>query len=144
VRPNGVIVLIFAGVFGLGIGGWVGLETAGVIGASLPAPGGIVCAGVLFLGVTLCHLINYTGLEDESPTATMVRFVDLGEPNGRSADELERLIPEDEGVAGRLDVLVRDGMVEREGDRYRLTRRGRVMTFVLTFWVKILGVPRGG
>jgi DNA-binding IclR family transcriptional regulator len=47
-------------------------------------------------------------------------------------------------VEVRLDAMVNEGMVIRDGDSYRLAPKGRAWASVLSTWRRLLGMPRGG
>lgn len=140
-KPYMGIVGISLGVLALGLGaGAVLVERLG-----WPAIGAWEALHIILfqMAATLCHLINYTGLEHDSPSASLVRFVDLAKDRGRTMEELEGLITDDESVRTRLQGLVRDGMLASDGERYRLTARGRVFESLFSVWPPILGIPKG-
>jgi hypothetical protein len=47
-------------------------------------------------------------------------------------------------VEVRLDAMVHDGMITRDGDGYRLAAKGRAWATVLSNWRRLLGMPPGG
>jgi hypothetical protein len=47
-------------------------------------------------------------------------------------------------VEVRLDAMLHEGMVVRDGDGYRIAPKGRAWATMLTNWRRLLGMPPGG
>jgi len=73
----------------------------------------------------------------------LVAVADAGDA-GCSPDELRRLLAGASPVEVRLDAMVHDGMIARDGDGYRLAAKGRAWATVLSAWRRLLGMPPGG
>jgi len=93
---------------------------------------------------TLAYIVAYSALEHRSPSMTLlVAVADSGDA-GCSPGELRGLLAGASPVEVRLDAMVHEGMVTRDGDGYRLAPKGRAWTTVLSNWRRLLGLPPGG
>lgn len=99
---------------------------------------------VFHTACTLAYIVAYSALEHRSPSMTLlVAVADAGDA-GCSPDELRGLLDGASPVEVRLDAMMHDGMIVREGDGYRLAAKGRAWATVLTAWRRLLGMPPGG
>lgn len=99
---------------------------------------------VFHTACTLAYVVAYSALEHRSPSMTLlVAVADAGD-SGCSPDELRRLLAGVSPVEVRLDAMVHDGMIARDGDSYRLAAKGRAWATVLSAWRRLLGMPPGG
>ena len=93
---------------------------------------------------TLAYVVAYSALEHRSPSMTLlVAVADAGD-GGCTPEQLRGLLAGASPVAARLDAMVREQMVGREADGYRLLAKGRGWVAVLSAWRRLLGMPRGG
>ncbi len=90
---------------------------------------------LLHLSLSLAYTVLFSGLDEDSPSASIVKFVALGEDGGRDPAELEGLITDEVIVTSRLASMVASGAVLAEGGRYRLSLQGR-------FWAAMFGLLR--
>lgn len=99
---------------------------------------------VFHTACTLAYIVAYSALEHRSPSMTLlVAVADAGD-EGRSPEELRGLLVGVSPVEVRLDAMVHDGMITRDGDGYRLAAKGRAWATVLSNWRRLLGMPQGG
>jgi DNA-binding IclR family transcriptional regulator len=63
---------------------------------------------------------------------------------GCTPEQLRSLLAGASPVEVRLDAMVHEGMVTRDGDGYRLAPKGRAWATVLSNWRRLLGMPPGG
>jgi hypothetical protein len=99
---------------------------------------------VFHTACTLAYVVAYSALEHRSPSMTLLIAVDNAGDAGCLPDELRDLLNEFNPVNVRLDAMVQDCMIIRDGDGYRLTAKGRAWAAVLSNWRQLLGMPRGG
>lgn len=93
---------------------------------------------------TLAYIVAYSALEHRSPSMTLlVAVADAGD-EGCLPEELRGLLVGASPVETRLDAMVHEGMLQRDGDGYRLAAKGRAWATVLSTWRRILSMPRGG
>jgi len=99
----------------------------------------------LFYMVLACaYIIFYSTLEADSPSTSIVKFVELGGAQGRARTDIQALITDDILLKSRLRSLLNEGLARHEGECFRLTPKGHVWANLFTLWMKILNIPRGG
>ena len=99
---------------------------------------------VFHTACTLAYVVAYSALEHRSPSMTMlVAVADAGHA-GVSPADLRGLLAEVSPVDVRLEAMVGDGMITRDGDVYRLAAKGRAWAMVLSAWRRLLCMPHGG
>lgn len=107
-----------------------------VIGGAILAPGVGWLAGVVgmpplswiqwlnvALGVVafaLAYVVTYSALEADSPTLSLLRFINERGPAGASFDELQAFIERRPFVTARLGALIEENMLIEDAGRYRL------------------------
>lgn len=99
---------------------------------------------VFHTACALAYVVAYSALEHRSPSMTLLVAVADAGPAGCAADDLRGLLLGANPVEVRLDAMVHEGMVTREGEGYRLAPKGRAWATVLSAWRRLLGMPRGG
>jgi len=92
----------------------------------------------------LAYIVAYSALEHRSPSMTLLVAVADSGAAGCSPEELRSLLAGASPVEVRLDAMVHEGMVTRDGDGYRLAPKGRAWATVLSNWRRLLGMPPGG
>lgn len=99
---------------------------------------------VVHTAFSLAYIVAYSALEHRSPSMTLlVAVADAGRV-GCTPQELRGLLKGASPVEIRLDAMVHEGMVTRDGDGYRLAPKGRAWATVLANWRRLLGMPPGG
>jgi len=91
---------------------------------------------VFHVAVSLGYIVTYSALEEDSPTLTLVAFLGDAGGRGRSREELDGLFDNDSIAGSRFQALLASNLVERAGDGYALTARGRS-------WARVFGAFRG-
>ena len=99
---------------------------------------------VFHTACALAYIVAYSALEHRSPSMTLLVAVADSGTAGCSPGELRGLLAGASPVEVRLDAMVHEGMVVRDGDGYRLAPTGRAGATVLTNWRRLLGMPPGG
>lgn len=92
----------------------------------------------------LVYIITYLGLEEDSPSVTMVRFVEMAGSKGRRREEFQRIIRDEDLLLPRLRAMSESGFIVSRGGRWRITRKGRRFEWNFSFWARFLGVCEGG
>jgi hypothetical protein len=90
------------------------------------------------------YIINYTGIEQDSPSFSMVKFVAMAGDVGREAAEFKPLISDNVVVQSRLQSLLTAGLVSMRGGRYVLTPKGAAWNRLFGAWRHLLGIREGG
>lgn len=99
---------------------------------------------VFHTACALAYIVAYSALEHRSPSMTLLVAVADSGGGGCSPEELRGLLAGASPVEVRLDAMVHEGMITRDGDGYRLAPKGRAWAGVLSTWRQLLGMPRGG
>jgi hypothetical protein len=99
---------------------------------------------IFHVACTLAYVVAYSALEHRSPSMTLLTAVADSGRAGCTPEELRGLLAGANPVELRLDAMVHDGMVTRDGDDYALAPKGRVWAAVFAAWRRFLGMPRGG
>jgi hypothetical protein len=99
---------------------------------------------VFHVACTLAYVVAYSALEHRSPSMTLLVAVADSGGAGCTPEELRGLLAGASPVEVRLDAMVHDGMVARDGDGYVIAPKGRAWAAVFVWWRRFLGMPRGG
>jgi len=94
--------------------------------------------------MSLGYIVVYSALEERSPSMTLLTFVADAGPRGCTRLELEQILASANPVENRLEAMLRDHLVVRPDDSYQLTRKGRIWARAFSFWLRLMGSPRGG
>lgn len=94
--------------------------------------------------LTLAYVVAYSAIEHRSPSMTALTFIADAGDAGRSIAEVHSLLEAASPVEVRLNAMVREGMIRREGGGYRLADKGLAWATTLSAWRRLLQLPRGG
>lgn len=99
---------------------------------------------LFFISLMLAYIVNYSALEVDSPSLTLVINIAKKGWNGLSREELPLFMNDDFLVKPRINDLITNDMVCLEKDNYKLTRRGILFVSMFIFYRKLLNLPKGG
>jgi hypothetical protein len=99
---------------------------------------------VFHIACTLAYVVAYSALEHRSPSMTLLVAVAEAGDAGCSPDQMRGLLASASPLEMRLDAMLHDGMIARDGDGYRLAAKGRAWATVLSAWRRFLGMAPGG
>lgn len=99
---------------------------------------------IFYLPVMLSYIITYVALEDDSPSMTIVRFVDRAKEKGRSRQEIRRIVTNEILILPRINIMLKDGWIEYKNSRYYATKKGRYYNQFFAFGLKLLKISREG
>lgn len=124
-----------------------GLAGALLAGRSAAGPAGLAPAGawelllfaLLHTALSLAYLALYVALEGDSPTLTLAGLIEAAGPAGIAPADLRRAVGLERHLRSRLERLVTDGMAARDGERYRLTAKGRRLLGYYAFYGRLSG-----
>ena len=88
--------------------------------------------------MSLAYVEFYTSIEEDSPTLSLLLFVERAGENGRAEEEMFSLIDDDFVIGNRLDSMVNSGVAVRDDDGVlHLTPAGRAWArfFQLARWL---------
>lgn len=112
-----------------------------------PLPAGIseyVQIALFVIAFTLAYVITYSALEADSPSLVMIRAVAHAGAAGLRQAEFHAWLSDDRLVTPRIQDLIRDHLVILDGDRYRLTAKGRRFIAIFILFRALLGAGKGG
>lgn len=122
-------------------------ESLSAAGLSLHLPrGGAQYAQVSLLVIAwaLAYIITYSAMEADSPTLVFIRRISAAGPGGLEQKDFDAQVSDDVLVRPRVADLVRDGLLTADGDRYRMTPKGRRFVGIFILYRRILGAGKGG
>ena len=93
---------------------------------------------------SLSYIIVYSALEQDSPSVTMVKFTELGGPNGRARNDYNQILSDDLIIHSRLRAMVEGQLARRHGNRFTLAPKGAFWNRIFGLWMKLLGIRGGG
>lgn len=104
------------------------------------------CAHVLvfYVPLMLAYIAFFTAIEADSPSMTIATSVARAGDAGLCAEELTQLFAANSPLAHRLEAMVVEGMLTRQGEMLRLTPKGRWMAQLFTWTAKLMGFEPGG
>jgi len=130
-----VLLAIFLGVLGFFI-----------VLAALGAATLRECAHVLvfYVPLMLAYIAFYTAIEADSPSMTIATKVAQAGANGLCAEDLGRLFTTNSPLALRIEAMITEGMITRQGEMLHLTPKGRRMAVLFTRMASLMGLEQGG
>lgn len=141
-RQSAAIMLLFFGVLAVGLGA---LHSVAVFNAW--GPWGLwpsLHIALFHTAMTLGYVVAYSILEERSPSMTLLVFVADSADRGRSREELHAVLAGLTPVETRIAAMVRDGMIEPDGDGYRITPKGRAWAVTFGTWHRLIRLAKGG
>lgn len=99
---------------------------------------------LLFISISVCYIISYPAVEVDSPTLLIIKAVSEKGCLGLDKSELESRMKDDILVLPRINDMLQDGMIIREGEGYKLTRKGSAIARIFLFYRSIIGGAKGG
>jgi hypothetical protein len=96
----------------------------------------VVQVSIFQIAMTLAYVVAYSAIEGRSPSMTLLSYVADSRGQGRTRAELETVLRGDDPVTARLDAMVRDNMIEQDGNDFLLTSKGWT-------WARCFGAFRG-
>ena len=129
-----------------------GVVAAGLVASLMPMLAGygprsvwdFVVVLSFFSSVALAYIAFYSAIEEDSPSLALVKAVARSGERGVGREGCHEVIGDDFLVNQRLELMVRDGMLRREGDQYYLSRRGERMLTIFEMSARLFGLPKGG
>jgi len=99
---------------------------------------------IFYVPVMLSYVITYIALEDDSPSMTIVRFVEQGEEKGRARKEIKQVITNEALILPRISIMLKDGWIEYKNRQYYVTKKGKSYNQFFAFGLKLLKISREG
>jgi hypothetical protein len=105
-----------------------------------PVAAEIPAIALFYMGATCTYLITYYGIEDTSPSLTIIRAVQRSGTHGCSREELEVLLSESQPVESRLAALKSAGYLTPSGTGFLLAPRGMRAARAARFFAKLFNI----
>ena len=99
---------------------------------------------LLVISFTLAYIITYSALEADSPSLVMIMKIANAGVEGVGKTRFEQLMSDDLLILPRIRDLLRDNLVYQEGEKYKLTAKGRVFARIFIVYRQILKIDRKG
>jgi len=141
-RQSATILLLFFGVLAAGLGA---LHVVPALQAW--GPWGLwpsLHIAIFHTAMTLAYVVAYSILEERSPSMTLLVYVADSAERGRSREDLHAVLAGLTPVETRLGAMVRDGMIETDGDGFRITPKGRAWAVTFGTWHRFIRLAKGG
>ena len=145
-RQTRALLTVFFGVL---VAGLAALGAAGVMAPRwapyLPAwPAQFLHVGLFFVSVTLAYMITYSALEADSPSLVMIQAIADAGDDGLDDRRFDQAMTDEILVAPRVRDLLRDRLASLDGERYRITAKGRRLVRIFLLHRGLLGAGKGG
>jgi hypothetical protein len=131
-----LLIFLAVGVIGLG---------ASIAGA-LPRLSAVQILHVLIVYVPGClaYVCLYSGIEERSPTVSIIEFTAEAGTKGRRRDDYRSIINDNLMIGSRFSALVRDGLVREQAGTYYLTAEGERLARFFNLTSRLLGLSKVG
>jgi hypothetical protein len=141
-RPISTLLVLFAATFVVGAAFWVARGRSG--GQSNHALWPLVHVAETYFACALVYILTYLGLFEDSPSVTMVRYVDLAGPSGRGDAEFGQLLRDEDLLHPRIASMATDGLIVLRDGRWHGTKKGRRFEGCFGLWARLFRVGQGG
>ncbi len=100
---------------------------------------------LFYTACSLCYIITYSAIEADSPTLSLMRFIDRQGPGGVSSETAEKFLAQHLFVNARLAALIDSGMIVFRNDRYIVAGQPSLFFRLILDFRKLYGpISRGG
>lgn len=99
---------------------------------------------IFYVPVMLSYVITYVALEDDSPSMTIARFVEMSGDKGSSRDEISRIISDETLILPRINAMVKNDWIECVNERYFIKPKGLFHSRLFALVLKFLNINREG
>lgn len=99
---------------------------------------------LVFTSLTFAYIITYSAIQADSPSLVMVIAIANAGDEGIAKADFERSMTDELLVLPRIQDLLTDKMVYRDGEKYRLTHKGKLFIRLFIFYRGLLKLPKGG
>ena len=91
---------------------------------------------LLYISLAISYIIAYTGIEETSPTLTLIRALDENKITGCTEESFKELITNERFFYPRLKTLVECNILSNSGSGWNLTPQGRRLAYTARFFCK--------
>jgi hypothetical protein len=102
-------------------------------------------SGLFFISLALCYVITYSAIEGDSPTLSLMRFLDSKHQTGATREEVDAFFASRPFIRSRLDALIQSSLVKESHGRFYLAGHPSLPFRCILYFRKIFGsIPKGG
>ncbi|HAF94607.1 MAG: hypothetical protein A2X34_10695 [Elusimicrobia bacterium GWC2_51_8] len=99
---------------------------------------------IFYVPVMLSCIITFVALEDDSPSMTIVRFIEQAGAKGRNRNQIRQIINDEALILPRINAMVKNGWIEARENEYQAMAKGRFYNKLLALAPKLLNISREG
>jgi hypothetical protein len=98
-----------------------------------------------YVSLSLSYVAFYAAIEVDSPTLTLVHFIEQAGPNGVSSEEAGRFLAERPFFGTRITNLLESGLIREENGRFVVIGKGSLAFRLILAYRKLYGpIAKGG
>lgn len=100
---------------------------------------------LFYVSTSLCYIVLYSAIYQESPTLSLVRFIAEKPVDGRSMIEVVDFLAQRPFVKGRIAELVESSLIREQSGTFVVTGKGSLgFRFILSYRKLYGPIPEGG
>ncbi len=96
------------------------------------------------LALALAYIVTYSALEADSPSLVLALAIHAKGDQGLALGDMGRIMDDDHLIRPRVEDLLMDKMATYQGDHLVLTRKGKNLAWLFTFYRRLLNKGMGG
>jgi hypothetical protein len=104
---------------------------------------GYINIALFFFSLLCAYTITFSAVEADSPSLVMILAIAQA-PDGLSEDDFYMLVNDEVLIKPRLKDLLKDKMAYLDGNRYKITTRGKYFVSLFAAYRNLLGLQKGG
>jgi hypothetical protein len=89
------------------------------------------------------YIMTYPAMQTGTLTLRIIVAVSAAMPRGLAQEEINDLFTQERVVSDLYDMLINDGLLVRQNGGVKVTKNGRAIAAVFTWYRKLLGLPLG-
>lgn len=99
---------------------------------------------LFFTSLVLAYIVTYSAIAVDSPSLLIEVKISNTKSAGMKEEDLRKVLTDELLVKPRIKDLLNEDMVIMDGDKYKLTEKGRLIIGIFIFYRKLLGCKKGG
>jgi hypothetical protein len=99
---------------------------------------------LLFCSLLMAYIITYSALEVNSPSLVITKLIAEAGPEGLERNSLYTKLNDEILVLPRIRDLIRDNLAVMDGDKIKLTSRGKRFIRIFVLYRSLLNAEPGG
>jgi len=99
---------------------------------------------IFYLSLMLAYIVFYSAIEADSPSLGIIRKIYGAGVNGAKKEDLYQTFVGMPFLESRIRNLIEDRLISIRDERFSLTKRGRVLLYVISFYRYLFDLQKGG